>query len=464
MNTPKRSHFRNVPWKALCLTLALSLFTYTVALAAAGDLDTSFGDNGTVTTNIGGTLVHDYGQDVAVQSDGKIVVVGDHYNESGTNDNFALVRYNKRGKLDRRFKGNGIVSTNFGGYDRAMGVALQSDSKIVVAGETCNSNDVCDVAVARYNTRGGLDRTFSGDGKVITTYGKGDNGSLGGVAIQSNGRIVVAGYMYNGDNYDMAVYRFNTDGSRDTSFSGDGRAKINFGSGKNDYAFSVAIQSDGKIVVAGRTCDKKDKNCDFAVARLTTQGVLDNTFSRDGRQTTSFGGSDIGRAVALQSDGKIVVAGYKETSGDGLFALARYKTNGNLDTSFSGDGKVLTNLVSGVKDAAYDVAIQSNGKIVAVGMVGTGETDLATEEQDSRDLWVGLVKDTSNPRDFAVVRYNTNGALDRTFSSDGKVATDFNNSDDFAWAVALQSDGKIVVAGRSFVGLDWDFATARYLP
>jgi len=435
---------KHAAWKTLLLVMALSLLTFTIALAASGDLDTTFSRDGKVTTNVGGVLVNDYGRGIAIQPDGKIVAVGDHFDkfEVGGKDDFAVVRYRSNGSLDTTFSGDGKLTTNFGGFDQALDVALQSDGKIVVSGQMCNGG-ICDVAVARYTINGSLDSTFSGDGKVTTSFGGGDNGSLGGLAIQSDGKIVVAGLMYNGSNYDFAVYRFNANGTLDTTFSGDGMVNTGFGSGRSDLSYDLALQSDGKIVVLGETWYAPYINCNFALARYNSNGTLDTTFSADGKVTTNFGGDyHHGRSVAIQSNGKIVVAGYREVPGDSSFALARYNTNGSLDTTFSGDGKVVSNPILGVPDATYGLAIQSNGKLVVAGLTGN-----------------------DGSRDFILARYNPNGSLDNTFSGNGWLTTDFGG-DDYARDIAIQTDGRLVVIGRTNVGSggDWDFALARYLP
>jgi len=434
---------KHAAWKTLLLVMALSLLTFTIALAASGDLDTTFSGDGKVRTNIGGALVNDFGRAIAIQPDGKIVAVGDHFDtfEEGGKDDFAVVRYRSNGSLDTTFSGDGKLTTNFGGFDQAMDIALQSDGKIVVSGQICNSG-VCDVAVARYTTNGSLDSTFSGDGKVTKDFGGGDNGTFGGLAIQSDGKIVFAGYMHNGSNYDLAVYRFNANGTLDTTFSGDGMVNTGFGSGRNDYASDLVIQSGDKIVVSGYYCDGSDKNCNFAVARFNPNGSLDTTFSADGKQTTDFGGDDKGNSVIIQSNGKIVLAGCKAAPSDSSFALARYNTNGSLDTTFSADGKVLSNPNPGVNDWIFGLAIQSDGKLVVAGM--TGESDV---------------------RDFILARYNSNGTLDNAFSGNGWLTTDFGG-DDYASKIAIQTDGRLLVIGRTNVGAgaDWDFALARYLP
>jgi len=338
------------------------------------------------------------------------------------------------GDLDTTFDGDGKVTTAIGsGEDQAYGVAIQSDGKIVVAGRSWNGvND--DFAIVRYNTDGTPDASFDTDGKVTTAIGSGED-RANGVAIQSDGKIVVAGYRIINDNYDFAVVRYNTDGTPDASFDTDGKVTTAIGSG-NDFAYGVAIQSDGKIVVAGRSLN--GATYDFAVVRYNTDGSLDTTFDTDGKVTTDIGSShDFAYGVAIQSDGKIVVAGYSIISGNYDVAVVRYNTDGSPDTGFDTDGKVTTDISS--SDYANGVAIQSDGKIVVAGHSSNGVNF-----------------------DFAVVRYNTNGSLDTTFDTDGKVTTAIGSGEDQANGVAIQSDGKIVVAGYSNISGNYDFAVVRY--
>jgi uncharacterized delta-60 repeat protein len=311
--------------------------------------------------------------------------------------------------LDLSFGVNGTVTTAFPDTATAYSIAIQSDGKIVAVG-TQNNN----YALARYTTAGLLDTSFSGDGIVYFNWAGIDIAYS--VAIQSDGKIVVAGT--SADYFSLA--RYTTAGLLDTSFSGDGFA--GYFTSPAGTAYSVAIQSDGKIVVAGFSND----NDNFALARYTTAGVLDTSFDGDGIVTTDFGSVDGAYSVAIQSDGKIVVAGFSNND----FALARYTTAGVLDTSFDGDGKVTSNL--GGNDIGRSVVIQSDGKIVVIGGFSN--------------------------RDFALARYTTTGVLDTSFSGDGMVTTDFGGDVDVAYSVAIQSDGKIVVAGVS----NNDFALARY--
>jgi uncharacterized delta-60 repeat protein len=266
------------------------------------------------------------------------------------------------GDLDTTFDGDGKVTTDFGvNSGRAFSVAIQSDGKIVVAG---GSNS--DFALARYNSNGSLDTTFDGDGVVTTDFGNSDTAFS--VAIQSDGKIVVAGFSFNGRNGDFALARYNSDGGVDYSFGSGGKVATDF-SGDYDGAFSVAIQRDGKIVVAGGSDHNGSIRLhDFALARYDSNGILDPTFGSGGKVTTDFGGNDEGaKSVAIQSDGKIVVAGHSGNVGsNNYFALTRYESNGSLDTTFDGDGKVTTDFGSGF-DRAYGVAIQSDGKIVVAG-------------------------------------------------------------------------------------------------
>jgi uncharacterized delta-60 repeat protein len=438
--------FKRLTWKASLLATALSLLAFTIALAASGDLDTTFDGDGLVTSYVvpSNPGRSDAAAGVAIQANGKIVAAG--YSEIPTTAtmDFAITRYNTDGSLDTTFSGDGRLLTNFGGRDQAAAVAVQSNGKIVAAGQVCyapSSIGTCDVALARYNANGTLDTTFSGDGKQVSDFGGGSNGSFGRLAIQSNGRIVVTGYMSNGSNTDFAVYRYLPGGSLDTTFSGDGKVNIGFGAGRQDFAADLVIQSDGKIVVAGSTGDAGYANNNFAIARLNANGSLDTTFSGDGRQITNFGANDYAYGVALQADGKIVVVGEKTTTFRS-FALARYNTDGSLDTTFNGTGRRVFSITPGMDSHANDVIVQPDGMIVVIGTTKNG----------------------SGFFDFALARLLSTGGFDTTFSGDGKVIIDFGGND-YVLAIALQPlDGKYILGGATHDGTQYDFALARVLP
>ncbi len=285
----------------------------------AGDLDSTFGGDGKVTTAVGSSS--DYAESVAIQSDGKIVVAG--YSHNGSNWDFSLVRYNNKGSLDTAFGTQGKVITNLdSSNDEAHGVVIQNDGKIVVAGSS-GSGSNHDFALVRYNSNGTLDKTFSGDGIVTTDVG-GFGDYAESIAIQSDGKIVVAGSSWNGSNWYFALARFTSHGDLDTTFGDDGKILTNPGGILGLYdnkAYSVAIQSDGKIIVAGNMT--AGSNSDFALVRHNSNGDLDKTFGDNGVVITSIGFNDYARSVAIQSDGKIIAAGYTDINGDDYFALVR---------------------------------------------------------------------------------------------------------------------------------------------
>jgi uncharacterized delta-60 repeat protein len=349
------SHLTPQSSRMVLVAVIVSLVFSAAAMAAAGDLDPTFSGDGKQISNFGA------GPSEAAaavrQADGKIVAVGQ------ADDNFLVARYNLNGTLDTSFSGDGRTQTNFTVSDRAADVARQGD-KIVVVGFSTDNNGTGHFAVARYNLNGTLDTSFSGDGKQTTSFGE-FGGAASGVAIQANGRIVVVGETGPG----FALARYNSNGSLDTSFSGDGRQTTGFGSVGAD-ATDVAIQDDGKIVAVG-TAFEPMSSSNFVLARYNPNGTLDTSFSGDGKQGTDFGFSGKASGVVVQDDGKIVAVGTNldTVNGGSEFALARYNLDGSLDPSFSGDGRQTTGFGTVGADAT-DVAIQGNGRIVAVGSAG----------------------------------------------------------------------------------------------
>ena len=345
------------------------------------------------------------------------------------------------GTLDTTLDMDGKVTTDMGAAsdDIVSSVAMQSDGKFLVAGYS-DKDGSYDFAVVRYNTDGSLDTTFDTDGKVTTDIGILSYETPRSVVLQLDGKIVVGGRSKAGGSYDFAVVRYNTDGSLDATFDFDGKVTTDFGIMSNDQANSVVLQSDGKILVTGFS--KVGGTSDIAVVRYNVNGSLDTTFDGDGKVITDVGtGTDDGAEyVVLQSDGKILVAGYSNVGGTTDFAVVRYNVNGSLDATFDNDGKVVTDMGAASDDIVSSVAMQSDGKILVAGY-----------------------SDKGGSYDFAVVRYNTDGSLDATFDNDGKVVTDIgNNSADFALSAVLQPDGKIVVGGQFGASGLSDFALVRY--
>ncbi|MBI3653774.1 MAG: hypothetical protein HY231_22300 [Acidobacteria bacterium] len=451
-------------WRVLfvCLTLALTLSPYLLSvtaaasepttgdfnspsdrsdkLARAGDLDSRFGTGGKVVTDFAGGL--DEAHNVVLQSDGKIVVAGDSGDASDevTTSDFGLARYNPDGSLDAGFGTGGKVTADFAkGFDQVLGLALQSDGRIIAAGYAKTKTGK-DWGVARFNTDGSLDSSFGTGGKVTTDFANNFD-SADAVVVQNDGRIIIAGFATTSTNMDFALVRYNRDGSLDSSFGNGGKVTTDFAKGA-DNAPAVALQSDGKIIAAGRARTSWS-GFDFALVRYNRDGSLDSSFGKGGKVTTDFGGGAEGiRAMAIQSDSRIVVAGFTNRGETNLnFAVARYQSDGSLDSNFGKDGKVITDFALNFEDAAHSVALQSDGRIVVVGHTVQGGTNY----------------------DFALARYHTDGSLDSSFGNQGLLTTDLGTAQDWPFCVAIQKDGHLVVVGRlRNVASDYDFAIVRY--
>lgn len=336
------------------------------------------------------------------------------------------------GDLDATFGNGGLVTTNFGSADIGTSIALQPDGKILIAGHIHNGSNF-DLALVRYESNGDLDATFGSGGLVTTAFGNGtDYGS--GMTLQPDGKILVTGSTHNGSNYDFSLARYEIDGDLDVTFGAGGKITTTFFGNGNDHAYHVTLQPDGKILAIGYS--HNGSNYDFALARYDSNGSLDTTFGAGGKVTTAIGSSiDYAYSATLQPDGKILVAGTSHGGSSFFdFALARYNGDGSLDTSFDGDGRVVTAFGS-IHDIGSSVTLQSDGKILVAG-----------------------VAYINSGNDFALARYDTNGSLDTAFDGDGKVTTNFGNGTEYGRSVAVQPNGKILVAGQ---GND-HFALARY--
>jgi len=422
---------KNLFHKSTLLAICLALLTNTIALAASGDLDTTFSGDGKIIQSFAGDA--HIGRDVAVQSDGKVVVVGERDFLDGAGDvtssDFVIARYNTDGSLDSTFDGDGRRLVNFGTFDMAYSVAIQTDGKIVVSGDTCvfMTNMICDLAVARLNSNGSLDSSFSGDGRVTTDIGGLDNGG-GGIAIMS-GKVVVAGYAYNGSNYNGAVYRYTSTGILDTTFSGDGIFPIDFGA--DDYLNAVAIYS-GNIYVTGESSSSASAS-DFVTARIFSNGTLDTFFGVGGIVTTNLGGYDAANDLAISS-GHVIVVGYS----DNKVAIVKYTGAGDFDTSFSGDGKIVASLGF------------ASPRLSSVTLQGT------------KIIVVGSTNSTSSAGTALVARYTAGGALDTTFSGDGILTTNWGAGAEEYYSVVFKNS-RIYTVGRSFATVN-RFIIGAYKP
>lgn len=352
---------------------------------------------------------------IAIQSDGKILVAGYAKTTSNSND-FALVRYNQDGSLDTSFGTNGKVTSDAVGSDYANAIAIQGDGKIVLAGYTTSGG--VKFFIVRYNDDGTLDTSFGTNGMLHTDITSGENDIAYGVAIQGD-KIVAVGYT--GTSADIAIVRYNEDGTPDTSFDTDGIVTTDIDSA-NNYGRAVVIDSNN-ILVGG---DFGNNNKLF-VLRYSSNGTLDTSFNSNGYVTTHIGsGYTYGNSLFLDLDGKILIAGDAKVGTPAYydFAIVRYMANGDLDTTFGTGGIVTTNFnETNSNDYAYAVKVDSSGRIIVAG-----HTEL------------------SGFYDFAVARYDSNGNLDSSF---GKKIYDLGSGDDHVSCMAIQSDGKIIVAGRT---------------
>jgi len=417
----------NLHQQLFALALAAAVHT---ALAAPGDLDPTFDGDGKVTTQVStNAFGFDQAKAVFVQPDGKIIAVGD------ADGRIALARYLTNGVHDPAFGTGGIVTTMLtqDDYFYVNGAALQPDGKTVVVGQVNIATPASvDLFAARYLTNGGLDPGFGTDGIALHDLGFDDSGEA--VKVQPDGRLVVAAYGYD-FNLNQSVFgavRLLANGALDTTFSGDGLAEAVFVGSDLAQPNALALQPDGNIVVAGSASFGGSNQ--VALARFQTNGTLDATFGSGGVVTTSLGETNASAAdVAVQADGRIVVAGSASFGFDGWLLASRYQTNGTLDTSFDGDG-----LVWATNANAAAIVLQADGKMVMAGDAGN---------------------------DTGLFRFNPDGSPDTGFGTGGRVQTALSVAVDSARGVALQADGKIVVAGSLFdpINSAGYFALARYV-
>ncbi|KAF0165884.1 MAG: Ig family protein [Rhodocyclaceae bacterium] len=391
-------------------------------LTPAGTPDAAFDTDGKLLTDFSADT--DSGRSVVVQPDGKIVVGGNA--RIGSTDEFALARYNADGSLDTGFGSGGKVTANWDSLGNVgqMALQLQADGKILVGYTGSGLN--ADFAVTRYNADGTLDTGFGSGGTVLSPVGISDDYGRS-IAVQADGKIVLAGSTFDGVKYDFALTRYNANGTLDAGFGSGGTIITPVGPTTGEGQ-SVAIQADGRIVVAGFAWN--GSNHDFALVRYNASGTLDTSFGTGGKVMTVFGTTnDFGYSVAVQADGKILVGGSASNGSNDDFAIARYNADGSLDSSFGSGGKVLVPVSVSGNDAGRSLAVQPDGRIVLTGNAGL---------------------------DLAVVRLNSDGTLDGSFGTGGKYIVDFG-SNDTGYGLAVQADGNIVAAGQS----GGDFALVR---
>jgi uncharacterized delta-60 repeat protein len=449
-----------------------------VRLDTNGKLDSSFSHDGIQTTNY--QVNRDEAFGVAIDSSGKIVVAG--YTSAGIIPGVVVVTYLQDGSLDRIFTGASGISI----WPTSM--ALQPDAKVLISGYAHNAY-VPDYWVLRFDADGSLDETFGTNGK-LSDYKPNARTEYYASVIQPDGKIVTAGRTYSLTDADVAVARYEKDGKPDHSFSDDGKVILRFDGG-DDNAYAIALQEDGKIVIAGYTFNGSDR--DMALARLNADGTPDLSFSGDGLLVTDLNGStEEATSLSIQPDGKIVVGGSTTNGGNSDFFLARYLQDGTPDVTFSNDGQLITDIGS-TSDSLVDLIILPDARILAVGNYdvrgqsafviarylpdgsldlsynGTGMlvTDMGNRKAVAASAGLHedgklIVAGTSDGHDFLLVRYQQDGMLDTTFGNAGKLVFDMGSASETATSLSIQSNGKMLVAGYLEGTRNTDFAIVRF--
>jgi uncharacterized delta-60 repeat protein len=394
------------------LTALLLVVLARPATAGPGSLDRTFSGNGIATVFSGGATA----EAVAVDQQDRILVAGHTYGRI----DIAVARLRWNGTLDDTFGGDGRVRFDLGARDRALDVAVAEDGTIVVVGYRA-TQQAEKWFVMRLRANGSRDDTFGGDGVVFTDFGRPFE-QANAVAIASNGAIVVGGSAAQGIRENWAIARYRAGGSLDDTFSGDGRVLLSL-SQTGEEVQDLLIGDTG--IFAGGYAERSYLP-GFAIAKLRLDGRRASAFGSNGVRVVNLGpGADSGFGLTLQDDGKPVLAGYASSSGRADWGLVRLRAGGGLDGSFSGNGVVITAFTPAY-ELAMSVTTQLNGRIVVAGRArGASGTD-----------------------DLAIVRYHPGGALDMSFSGNGKAMFNPFNGNDVANDVRVHA-GTILVVGSA---------------
>lgn len=415
-----------------------------------GRADGSFGQAGKVTfsQNLAFEIYT-----VVIQTDGKIIVAGGHNPGTSVKQQFSLVRYTQNGTLDAGFGNAGQVNTPTGyEYGSVRYMVLRNDGKIVVAGDVHNGTFSPTFLLAQYNTDGSLDNSFGGTGLVKTNM-SGGSYQEAALAVQPDGKVLLGAT--------GTLTRYNTDGSFNKAIS------------TGFYEFNaIALGPDGKIVAGGTVFLGTNRytgesDYDFAITRYLPDGSPDNTFNSNGKVTLGINNPDDLNALAIQPDGKLVLAGGTAVSnfyGLSLYVVARLNLNGSLDNSFRGGGKFI-DFPPVFQSGFRAVAVQPDEKIVTAGngylyrfntdgsadnsFSGDGKTNVTTNTSGYISVLVqpdGKILYTGGDRSFALARFKPDGTPDSTFNEDGIIELNGQSSNSYITAVALQTDGKILAA------------------
>jgi uncharacterized delta-60 repeat protein len=420
---------------AICI--ALTSLVGNIAVAAPGQLDSTFGSGGIATGPPGNFSA--VGSAAVVQPDGMTVVAGARTEAQATR--FCLARFDEYGAIDLSFGNSGHAQINAGDAgSQAFSVALQADGKILTGGMCLSFEFTVGFCLARFLANGMTDTSFAANG-ISRTSGTSESSWITSLRVLSNGKILAAGRC-SGESpsapVQLCVARYLESGAIDVSFGRDGRAIL--GSDVSTFGVALVVAPNGGILVAGNCTGPVTLN-NFCVSQFSTNGTLDREFGTAGLSITSMGGDGFESAlsVALTQDGHIVLAGYCSVASRISFCLARYRPDGGLDTNFGLSGKVITQI--GVLGGARSVAIQSDGKIVAAGDCNPS---------------------ISQSTDFCLVRFDSSGAVDTSFGVSGRVIAAIGSGEDRGRAIVLLPTGDLILVGECALGSSKKFCLAKF--
>ena len=408
--------------------------------------------------------------------------------------------YSQSGTLDPSFGTGGKVITSINsGADKAYAVALQSDGKIIVAGMTTSATTGKDFACVRYNANGSLDTTFGTSGIVTNDLQTGSDDVVYSVALQADGKIILAGYSDDGSNKNAAIIKLNSDGTLDTSFGTSGKVFTDFITNRADEIKTLKIHALTGNIIVGGTSSLTSTNSQAIIARYTSAGVLDTSFNTTGKLLlSSASGSgtyyNIIEDLQVKSNGKISAIGWVNQQGlqwSANYYGCRVNSNGTMDTSFSGDGLIVTNGGFNADDKAFSMILNSDDSILYSGggylttleydyflglynasgstAVGKAFFDYGSSVKDiaygmgidstGKIVLTGSNVTSITSSTFGIARVNADYTVDSTFGTAGKVTTTFGtNTTNEAFDMTIQTDDKIIAVG--YTGND--FAIARY--
>jgi uncharacterized delta-60 repeat protein len=464
------------------VVLAVMALVLATALAQPGVLDPTWGDEGMTLTDFDG--MDDLANAAALMDDGKWVLAGWVNSYPG---DFGAARYLASGRLDPSFGDGGKVVTAFTDDPDLVDAAWQAGARpnggVFVVGETCDADYIiCQLAVAAYTADGSLDESFGEDGLVTTDPGTGNSLAWPHrLIVQPDEKLVIGGIVFQDDDaVDLVFVRYHPDGSLDDTFGDGGIAILDLADADNFVQDIVALPGDKFLAVGGFGAYidpiNNDPDAGF-LARMNSDGSLDTSFAgRDGFVTWDNDGAlTQGREVLITPDNLILVLGQVATDNGVDCTLHRYDMEGNLDTTFGDQGQVVID--SGQSDECLKMGLTPDGKLVITGPSVPAES-LVSESENSMDTatrraaWRAgrLVRQApananieDDPNGNILARYNLDGTPDATFGENGLVHFSINEGDGFVYNLAVQRDGKILVAGDVSVGDFLDFGVLRFL-